>query len=358
MNNFNNCLEIDKINSQLKRADIQKNRLIHNIYREYELYLDLVRELLNISVEKGINELCCDPSIKNVFLNANEFMFFFEKKIKKLIYSKLPFITVEQLKINKIEKNINKEIKSNNLGSSLKTKDDQTEKSQIEDSFQFELPMQFQISEDSSNTSEYYQIGNHEKLDSLDLDNNDRINYLSNNHIIENSGMEKQLIASLIELIDELKLDKPRNFENQNINPMDISPKHQSLKNFDLLEKSLEDLLLNLSYKINEELFKANIIKKIISQDSFAYLVSKRLMIKHSHPFVINFEFNTNQSSSTDVNLPNIIFFYISTVELEFKNLNLSIQRNKINELKGKFQRLLKKERYWRQKEITFNKIN
>ena len=29
-----------------------------------------------------------------------------------------------------------------------------------------------------------------------------------------------------------------------------------------------------------------------------------------------------------------------------------------INELKNQFQRLIKKETYWRQKEITFNKIH
>ena len=80
-------------------------------------------------------------------------------------------------------------------------------------------------------------------------------------------------------------------------------------------------------------------------------------MIKHPYPFVINFEFNLNRSLLNDNNLTSIIFFYISSVELEFKNLNLSIQRNKINELKNQFQRLIKKETYWRQKEISLNKI-
>ena len=47
----------------------------------------------------------------------------------------------------------------------------------------------------------------------------------------------------------------------------------------------------------------------------------------------------------------------ISTVELEFNNLKLSIHRNKINELKNKFQLLIKKEKYWRQKELNLNKI-
>ena len=138
---------------------------------------------------------------------------------------------------------------------------------------------------------------------------------------------------------------------------MDISPKNQNLKDFDLIDHSLENLLLNLSYMVNQELFNANLIKKMVSQDSFEYLVGKKLMIKHPYPFVINFELNINQSLSNGDNFPNIIFFNISTVELEFNNLNLSIQKNKINELKNQFQCLNKKERYWRQKEISFNRI-
>ena len=356
LNNFKNCVDTDKINSQLDRADIQKRILIKNIYREYELYLNLIRDLLYISVEKGLNEIYSYQSINENNLNENEFFCFFEKRINKLIYMNLPLLTVEQLKINEIEKNINKENNFNSLVISTKTKDHQKEKIQYEECFQLEEPIQFQVSKDISNTSEYYQSYNYEKFASLDLDSNDPDNYLSNN-IIENLGVEKQLISSLVELIEEENLEKPRYSEKGNIDQIDISFKHKSLKNFDLLDNSLENLLLNLSYKINQELFKANLIKKMISKDSFEYLVGKKLMIKHPHPFVINFEFNLNRSSLKGDNLPSIIFFNISTVELEFKNLNLSIQRNKINELKNQFQHLIKKETYWRQKEITLNKI-
>ena len=73
LNNFNNYLDIDKINSQLERADIQKRILTRDIYREYELYLNLVRDLLNISVEKGLNQIYSYPRIKDNFLNENEF---------------------------------------------------------------------------------------------------------------------------------------------------------------------------------------------------------------------------------------------------------------------------------------------
>ena len=357
LNNFNNYIDIDKINSQLERADIQKRILTRNIYREYELYLNLVRDLLFISVEKGLNQIYSYPTINDNFLNENEFYSLFEKKISKLIFTNLPFLTVEQLKINEIEKNINKEINFTIFDSSTKIKDDQKEKFQYEDGFQLKEPTQFEITEDFSNTSEYYQAHNYERFVSLDLDNNHHNNYLSKNNIFENLGVEKQFISSLLELIGEEKVEKPRYQEKENINQMDNLPKNQILNNFDLIDKSLENLLLNLSYNINQELFKANLIKKMISKDSFDYLVGKNFMIKHPYPFVINFEFNLNRSSLIGNNLQSIIFFNISTVELEFKNLNLSIQRNKINELKNQFQRLIKKETYWRQKEITLNKI-
>ncbi len=357
MNNFNNYVDIDKVNSQLERADIQKRILTKNIYKEYELYLDLVRDLIYISVEKGLNHIYSCLNIDDHFLNENEFCDLFEKKISKLIFTNLPFLTVEQLKINEIEKNIYKEINFTIFDSSAKIKDDQKEKFQYEDGFQLEEPIQFEITEDLSNTSEYYQAHNYERFVSLDLDKNQKNNYLSKDNIFENSGVEKQFISSILELIGEEKAEKLRNPEKGNINQKDNLPKNQILNNFDLIDKSLENLLLNLSYNINQELFKANLIKKMISKESFDYLVGKNIMIKHPYPFVINFELNLKRSSLTGNNFPSIIFFNISTVELEFKNLNLAIQRNKINELKNQFQRLIKKETYWRQKEITLNKI-
>ncbi len=357
LNIFNNYIDIDKIKSQLERAERQKRILTRNIYREYELYLNLVRDLLLISVEKGLNQIYSYPKINDNFLNEVEFYSLFEKKISKLIFTNLPFLTVEQLKINELEKIINKEIDFTIFDSSTKKKEDQKEKFQYEDGFQLKKHIQFEITEDISNTSEYYQPHNYERLASLDLDNNHHNNDLSKNNIFENLGVEKQFISSLLELIGEEKVEKQRYQEQKNINQIDNLPKNQILNNFDLIDKSLENLLLNLSYNINQELFNANLIKKMISKDTFDYLVGKNFMIKHPYPFVINFELNLNRSLLIENNIPSIIFFNISTVELEFKNLNLSIQRNKINELKNQFQRLIKKETYWRQKEITLNKI-
>ena len=74
-------------------------------------------------------------------------------------------------------------------------------------------------------------------------------------------------------------MEKPGYQEKVNINQIDNLPKNQILNNFDLIDKSLDNLLLNLAYIINKELFKANLIKKMISKDSFDYLVGKNFMI-------------------------------------------------------------------------------
>ena len=146
LNNFNNYIDTDKINSQLERAEIQKKILTRNIYREYELYLNLVRDLLLISVEKGLNQIYSYPTINDNFLNENEFYSLFEKKISKLIFTNLPFLTVEQLRINEIKNNINKEINFTIFDSYTKTMDDQKEKFQYEDVFQFKEPTQLDLS--------------------------------------------------------------------------------------------------------------------------------------------------------------------------------------------------------------------
>ena len=227
-------------------------------------------------------------------------------------------VSIPWRKQTKIEKDINKETNltifdsSTQIKDDQKVKDDQKEKFQIEDGFQLNEPTQFKITEDFSNTSEYYQAHNYEKFVSLNLDSNNHNNYLSKNNIFENLGVEKQFISSLLELIGEEKVEKQRYQVKENINQMDNLPKNKILNNFDLIDKSLENLLLNLSYNINQELFKANLIKKMISKDSFDYLVGKNLMIKHPYPFIINFELNLNRPLLNGNNLPSIIFININ----------------------------------------------
>ena len=47
-------------------------------------------------------------------------------------------------------------------------------------------------------------------------------------------------------------MEKSRYQEKENINQTDNLPNNRILNNFDLIDKSLENLLLNLSYNINQ----------------------------------------------------------------------------------------------------------
>ena len=52
LNKLINDLELEKISAQIRRAEVNKNKLLNNIYNEYESYLKVVRDLIFTSVEK------------------------------------------------------------------------------------------------------------------------------------------------------------------------------------------------------------------------------------------------------------------------------------------------------------------
>jgi len=106
----------------------QRLKYVHFPLKSKELHLSVVNEVKAKSQSKSLGQI-------EHLLNENEFYSLFEKKISKLIFTNLPFLTVEQLKINEIEKNINKEINFTIFDSSTKIKDDQKEKFQYEDGF-------------------------------------------------------------------------------------------------------------------------------------------------------------------------------------------------------------------------------
>ena len=356
MNNFIDKNYIEEINSQLKLADFQKNKLISDIYKEYDLYLKNIRDLLFVSVKKGIQGLFLKSLMKDIFQDTTKLNNIIEKELTSIINSIIPLITIEQLKILKNDKNINQEINLDFANRNIKSNHFQKNIFDYKNKFLYKETFKFHVNTNISNSFEYYQSKNSEDFLSIDLDNGYHLNNLPNLQAFENIGIEKQFITSFLELIEEDNFHKTSEHENLDMNKIDISSSCQNLDGFDLIDNSLSNLLGDFSYRINIELLRSKIIKKIISEDSFKYLVNKNFMIKHPYPFVINFEFNESQSLNNK-SKPNIFLFNISSVELEYKNLNLSIQRNRINDLKHKFQLLIKKEKYWRQKKINLNKV-
>ena len=80
------------------------------------------------------------------------------KKISNIFNTILPLLTVEQLKINKIEKDINNELNFTNFVSPENLKDDQKDKFQFKNGSQIEEPIKFQISKDISFTSNIIKL--------------------------------------------------------------------------------------------------------------------------------------------------------------------------------------------------------
>ena len=112
-----------EVTIQLKRAETQKNILIKNIYKEYEAYFKIVRKSILTSTKKGITGIYSNFSISENALNSKELNIFLNKNISLLINSKLPFITIEQLKLGDISDPINQTVNVKTLKELIKTKE-------------------------------------------------------------------------------------------------------------------------------------------------------------------------------------------------------------------------------------------
>ena len=156
----------------------------------------------------------------------------------------------------------------------------------------------------------------------------------------------------MLEIIEEAKPHKLNYQESLNNTVNNVFISNDNLNFFENIDKAFSDFLLNLSYKINLELFKVNLIKKNINEDTYK-CSSNNNIIKHPHPFIIRYDLNSNKLFEYSNSYNDIYLFHISNVELEFHNLDLSICKNNINDLKNRFKLLNKKQLYWKNKELT-----
>ena len=79
MNNSIKGKNLNEVTIQIKRAEIQKNILIKNIYKEYEAYFKIVRKSILTSVEKGIVGIYTDTSKRDTVLHSRELNIFLKK---------------------------------------------------------------------------------------------------------------------------------------------------------------------------------------------------------------------------------------------------------------------------------------
>ena len=353
MNNSIKESNSKEVKIQLKRAEVQKKILIKNIYKEYEIYFKIVRKSILSSVEKGIFGLFSELSVSEKSLNTEELNNFLHQNISFLVNSQLPLLTIEQLKLRDISDSQNQLVNEKALTELVEFKEFQ----EVDFDYVSELiskePFEFHRNK-NSNSYEYYGLHSDDEL-SLNLDKNLYLNSFSK---LNNVKYGKQIVDSQLDGIEESKTDKLNHNENLNDQVNDVFISIENLNFFENIDKSFCHLLLNLSYDINSELFKINLINKTLTEDTFLILYNKNNIIKHPYPFVIRYILNPSKYSDYSNKYSDIYLFNISNIELEFYNLELSICRNNINKLKNRFILLDKKQMYWKNKEVTFKNLN
>ena len=356
MNNIIRGINSKDITIQLNRAEVQKDLLIKNIYKEYDIYFQIVRKSLFNAAEKGIFSLFSDLSITDKALNSRELTNFINKNISLLIHSKLPFITIEQLKLGDISDPQKELVNLNALKELVEFKENKTENFEYENDLIKNESLEFH-SNNNLNTYEYYETFSEEKFLSVNLDEKDYFNSFSSQNRIKNIQYKKYADA-ILELIEKTTDNKVNSHMEKNNQRSDVLNLKNNFNFFELIDKSFNNLLLNLSYEINLELLKINLIKKFVSKNAFKCLSNKNYIIKHPHPFIIRYHLCQNNLIIDNNKYSDMYLFNISNIELEFYNLDLSICRNNINQLKNKLKLLNKKERYWKHKEFSLKTQN
>ena len=357
MNNSIKGVYSKELAIQLKRAEVQKNILIKNIYKEYELYFRIVRKYILTSAEKGIFGIYSDFYIRDKSLNLRELNIFLNKNISLLIHSKLPLITIEQLRLGDISNPQKQSLNLNAFKEFLEFKEYQTVNFDYESESIPKESLEFHCN-NNLNIYEYYESLSKEENSSVNLDESGYLNSFSKQMSIKKIEYEKHFVDSSLELIEETNVNKLNDDEKINYQVSDVFISNDNLIFFEHIEKSFSNFLLNLSYKVNAELFKIKLIEKIISEDTFKFLSNNNNIIKHPRPFVIRYDLSSNKFSGNNNISFDMYLFNITNVELEFYNLDLSICRNNINTLKNKFCLLNKKQRYWKDRELSLNNIN
>ena len=356
MNNSIKVKNSKEATIQLKRAEVQKNNLIKNIYKEYETYFQIVRSLIYSTAEKGIFGLYSRFSIFKNSLNSEELNNFLSQNISLIINSKLPLITIEQFRLGVTATSSPQFVNVNALNELAEFNDNQTVNFDYENELISKEPFQFKCNI-TSNKYEYYESICKDEFLSLNLDKTSNLNSNSIQNSTKKIEFESYFIDSVLELIKETNYHKLNDYRNTSDQVNEVFISNDVLNLFEIVDKSFSHFLLNLSYEINSELFKINLIKKNLPEDAFKYLSNNNYLIKHPYPFVINYDFNTNKFSADNCKSSNFYLFSLTIAELEFYNLDLSICRNNINNLKKRFGLLNKKQRYWKNKEFTLSDL-
>ncbi len=326
----------EKINNQLFHIGCKKSKIKKEIYSLYDLYLTIIRFKLQNYIEEAIKALLVESG-HGFSVKDQETNLFIKNDLKEIVNDILPFLTIEQLSIEKdykipIRIENNREFKSNyNL------------KEEVDAVSNFEG---INVTNSTNYCNFYYEnLLNDNK--NINMDNYTLENEYIDNH--ENSGCinSKILLSDFDE--DKLSLNTYQSKDSKYFVPIEFK---DIILWMDTLETSLNLYLQDLSIEINNQLFKRNIFKRFINNDLLLYVFNNHLLFSNPSPFVLKFDPSLTQYINSDENFSENKFLKtnlisINSAELEFININLSMLKNKLLKLKSNIYLLIKKENYW-----------
>ncbi len=338
-----------KVDNQLDILEAKKKEILKDLYNSYETYLTAIRsELLN-SIKKGIFSLLTLNNIsrgkydKNINLLIND-------EMKLLVNQILPFLTIEQLSL--FDEINNESSKKRIVDLNYKFCDEKDLNSTY-------------LNEENYLTHDIYSYyGNTIKdnfQNSIDLDKNYCENsYVKVDKILKNANEDKQLFISNTEL-NKNEIYSQEQFKTFCIFNIFEEKELASILNWsDSIDKGLNKQLKKISIEVNKKIFSKNFSNEIIHENLLSYLFDNNFLTTNPKPFVILFdllsnEFIFNEEIFKNINFSKIFLFCINPTEIEFNNINLNIQRNKISKLRNSLKILIKKEQYWSNKKIVSN---
>ena len=330
-----------KVNDQLFHIGCRKSKIKKEIYSLYDLYLKIIRSKLQNYIGEAIKALINVPG-NGIRVKDQKTILFIKNDLKNIVNDILPFLTIEQLSIKKEYKIVNQ------INNNIDFKSNYNLKEEVYTINNFE-PI------NTNNTRNYCKFYYKNLINGNDSNNFNIDNYVLNNKHFDNYYNDDNLgsfnTTILINDFDEdkLSLNMYQSKDSKYFIPIEFK---DIILWLDTLDSSLNLYLQDLSIEINNELFKKNIFKRFINNDLLINIFDNHLLFSNPSPFVLTYDPSLNQYINFDANFydnkclkTNLI--NINSAELEFININLSMLKNKLLELKYNIYLLIKKENYW-----------
>tara|TARA_Y100000589_G_scaffold6456_1_gene5560 strand:- start:46 stop:1116 length:1071 start_codon:yes stop_codon:yes gene_type:complete len=328
-----------KVNDQLINIGCRKSKIKKEIYSIYDIYLKIIRSKLKNYVDEAIKALIVESS-NGISEKDKKTLLYLKNDLKNLVNGILPFLTIEQLSIKKEYKISNRIINNREFKGNYNLKEE------------FYTKKNFATinANNSTNYCDFYYENLIYENYSINMDNYVLDNEYSDNykHNTKHEGVKPTILLNDFDE-DKLSINVHQTKDSKFFIPVEFK---DIILWIDTIDSSLNLYLRELSIQINNKLFYKKFFKKLLNNYLLIEVFNNHLLFNNPSPFVLTFDPSLIQYINSDDNFnenkfSKINIININSAELEFININLSMLKNKLMELKSNIYLLIKKENYW-----------